>query len=442
MSDTDLSDDEVDAEVTTELAQSSEFIRRIRLDDIQSGEWFVLLLQAVVSAYERNTRVAYFQQKYPGLTEDALADKLISVTARYAAVAGAVAGVTTSINQISLLASGGLTTTLLLSAIGAEFTYLARIQIRLILDLSVVYDLQLNPDDPEDVLMIMGFALGIGPAELTGRGLQIAAGSLTRSFIRTYISKGTLKSIQGFARQLGFKILQRTMIKYMVPGVSAAVGSSYNYLSTRSVGQIAQAHFKNRGVATEELRQLVSRQTSYELLFPAMLRYLAEIDGNPNPREQELYQAMVSRMSFDAHTQREFELLTRDESTMFEQLSAVAEPEKRQTLLDLLILMAIYDGELVEAEEAFLLKTAAAMDIPLDKTTLHVQAAAYQLDLNSGSMWQRLIAKTGEAFQGIGQHAQSVSSRVVRAIQVSHSTRFGLFRHAQLQDNITDNGAE
>jgi len=36
--------------------------------------------------------------------------------------------------------------------------FLSQIQMRHVLDLSVIYDLQLDPEDPEDVLMIFGYA--------------------------------------------------------------------------------------------------------------------------------------------------------------------------------------------------------------------------------------------------------------------------------------------
>jgi uncharacterized protein (DUF697 family) len=56
-----------------------------------------------------------------------------------------------------------MTAAIFVGAIGAEMLYLAQIQMRLVLDLSVVYDLQLDPEDPEDVMMIFGYALGVTP---------------------------------------------------------------------------------------------------------------------------------------------------------------------------------------------------------------------------------------------------------------------------------------
>ncbi len=187
--------------------------------------------------------------------------------------------------------------------------YLAQIQMRLVLDLSVIYDLQLDAEDPEDILMIFGYALGVTPTEMLGKGLQAAARAATKGAVKKYISKDTLKAVQKFASRLGFKILQRTILKYAVPVASAAIGSSYNYVTTKSVGRIAKAHLKNRGKVTDELRILVSRKNIYDLAFPAAVMYVAQVDGYFSQKEKELYKAMLSRMSFDEHTQAEFQKL-------------------------------------------------------------------------------------------------------------------------------------
>jgi hypothetical protein len=56
---------------------------------------------------------------------------------------------------------------------------------RLVLDLSVVYDLQLDLEDPEDVLMVFGYALGIAPTEVLGRAATKAAGGGTRTLVKS-----------------------------------------------------------------------------------------------------------------------------------------------------------------------------------------------------------------------------------------------------------------
>lgn len=372
-------DKTLEAKVSSDLEEAKEFAKSFNMDDVKSGQWFVILLQKVAQSYDRNARSEYFVQKYPGLPPDEIADKLISVTIRYATIAGAVTGAAVTANMITALSSFGMTAALLVGAIGAEMLYLARIQMRLVLDLSVLYDLQLDADDPEDMMMIFGYALGVAPAEIVGKGLQGATKGATEYAVKKYISKGTLKAIQDFGKKIGVRILQKSVIKYTVPIVSAVVGSSYNYMMTKTLGKIAKSHISNRGQVTDELRLLVSRQNTYEIAFPAAAMYMAQIDGEFSAKEKEFYRAMLSRMSFEEHTKAEFQKLLKNEGHILEAITQIEDEELKSSLVEVLLLMAIYDGELVEAERDFLIKTAAQLNVFLDIDEVEKRAKDYRV---------------------------------------------------------------
>ena len=397
-------------QVGSELDQAKQLAKSLNFDEVKSGEWFIHLLRKVIHTYDRNARATYFQKKYPGLPPDEIADILTSVTVRYATIAGAIAGAAATANQIAALSSAGMTAALFLGSIGAEMVYLAQIQMRLVLDLSVVYDLQLDAEDPEDVLMIFGYALGVTPTEMLGKGLQVAAGAATKGAVKKYVSKGTLKTLQDFARRLGFKILQRTILKYAVPVASAAVGSSYNYATTKSVGRIAKAHLKNRGKVTDELRVLVSRQNTYDLAFPAALMYISQVDGQFSQKEKEFYKAVLSRMSFDEHTQAEFQKLIATEDNILEAIANIEDVEVRRSLLETLILMAIYDGELAEKERKFLEGVADRLNISLDIAEVERRTQDYQIVIQKNIFEKTAGAAGGAAVKAIGVAGQVASS--------------------------------
>jgi len=403
-------DEATEAKVSSELNAAKQLAKSLNFDEVKSGEWFINLLRKVIQAYDRNARATYFQQKYPGLPPDEIADILTSVTVRYATIAGAIAGAAATANQITALSSAGMTVALFVGSIGAEMLYLAQIQIRLVLDLSVLYDLQLDPEDPEDILMIFGYALGVTPTEMLGKGLQIAAGAGTKGAVKKYISKGTLQAIQDFARRLGFKILQRTILKYAVPVASAAVGSSYNYATTKSVGRIAKAHLKNRGKVTDELRVLVSRQNTYDLAFPAAVMYVAQVDGQYTQKEKELYKAMLSRMSFDEHTQGEFQKLIANEDNILEAIAKIENVEVRHNLMETLILMAIYDGELAEKEREFLENVAKHLNISLDIDEVERRTQDYQIVIQKNIFEKTAGAAGGAAIKAASAAGQAASS--------------------------------
>lgn len=399
-------------QVSSELEAAKQLAKTLNFDEVKSGEWFIGLLRKVIHSYDRNARATYFQKKYPGLPSDDIADILTTVTVRYATIAGAVAGAASTANQIAALSSAGMTAALFVGTIGAEMLYLSQIQMRLVLDLSVVYDLQLDPEDPEDVLMIFGYALGVAPTEMIGKGLQIAAGAGAKETVKKYISKGTLKAIQDFARRLGFNILQRTILKYAIPIASAAIGSSYNYATTKSVGRIAKAHLKNRGKVTDELRVLVSRQHTYDLAFPAAVMYVAQVDGQFSEKEKEFYKAMLSRMSFDEHTQAEFQKLTANEDNILEAIAKFEDEGVRRSLMETLVLMTIYDGELAEKEREFLGSVAERLNVPLDIAEVEQRTQDYQVVVQ-----KNVFEKTAGVAGGVAVKAAGVAGQVASSVK-------------------------
>jgi tellurite resistance protein len=430
-------DEHLKSEVLEGFEEAKTFARSLDFEKVKSGEWFIRLLQQVTKAYDRNARATYFQQKYPGLPPDEIADILTSVTVRYATIAGAVAGVAASANQLGLALSGGLTAALFVGTIGAEMVYLSSIQMRLMLDMSVIYDLQLDPEDPEDILMVFGYALGVAPTELVGKGVQIATRAGTTGAIKKYISKGTLQAIQRFAQKLGFKILQRTIIKYAVPMASAAVGSGYNYLTTKSVGQIAKLHFKNRGKVTDELRETISKQNTYALAIPAAAMYMAEVDGEVSPEEKDLYKAMLSRMSFDENTPTDFKKLISDEKSILEAMAQIEDEELKKTLIELLTLMAIYDGVFADEEREFLIKSAEILGMTLDLGQIEDRVDEYKVDIEK-NVFEKAAGKVGgAAVTAIGAAGTAVNK--LKEAFPKKSKRNGSDSDIPLESTIPDN---
>ncbi|MBE2224891.1 MAG: zinc ribbon domain-containing protein [Anaerolineae bacterium] len=289
---------------------------------------------------------------------------------------------------------------------------MARIQMNLILDLSVVYDLQLDLDDPEDVLMIFGYAMGVAPAEVVGKGLQVAARGGTQYAIKKYVSKGTLKAIQDFGKRIGIRILQKSIIKYTVPVVSAVVGSSYNYVTTKSIGSIAKNHLKNRGKVTEELRQLISRQNTYDIAFPAAAMYMAQIDGEFSGKEKEFYRAILSRMSFEEHTQAEFQKLIASEENLLDAIAELEDDEVKNSLVEVMVLMSIYDGKLAEREREFLINTATYLNVPLDISEVEARTTDY-----------RIIAEEGFFIKTAGAAKEATSKTTIMAGQAAENVK-------------------
>ena len=219
----------------------------------KSGEWFNNLIQKALLSYWSKADSRYFRDKYPNLNEDQLAKKIIALTAKNAAAIGGATGVAMSTNEVVALLTGaeggiGLPANIAIAAasIGGEIISVTHCQLKMIADLGKLYQVPLDAEDPEDIWIIFAYAMGGSVAELAGAFGMRVGGNLTKTTIKKVISKEVLKQIQKIGRIIGVKILQKSIIKYAVPIMSIAIGSSWNYVSTKSVGKIAQRHFIGR----------------------------------------------------------------------------------------------------------------------------------------------------------------------------------------------------
>jgi tellurite resistance protein/RNA polymerase subunit RPABC4/transcription elongation factor Spt4 len=124
--------------------------------------------------------------------------------------------------------------------------------------------------------------------------------------------------------------------------------------------------------------------------------YVAQVDGQFSAKEKELYKAMLSRMSFDENTQAEFQKLTAKEENILEAIGSIEDEEVRRTLMETLILMTIYDGELAEKEREFLSTAAQRLNMPLDIAEVEQRTKDYQIIVQK-NVFEKTAEITGEA---------------------------------------------
>jgi uncharacterized protein (DUF697 family) len=219
----------------------------------KSGNWLFKLIQKSFNNYWERANVEYFQQKYKTKNKDDIAAKLISVAARNASLLGGVTGAAVSTDEIVGIVTAGeggvgipANVAIFLAAIASEAILLVRLQMQLVANLGKLYGVPLDPDDPEDILTILAFAVGGTAADAAGKfGMKVGA-KLSAQTVKAVAKKETLEAMKRIGAKIGVKILQRTLVKYTVPLVSIGVGMTWNYLATKSVGKIAVKHFLKR----------------------------------------------------------------------------------------------------------------------------------------------------------------------------------------------------
>jgi uncharacterized protein (DUF697 family) len=218
-----------------------------------SGQWLWQIIQKSFSNYWKNANVEYFESKYGTKDKEKLAEKLISVAAKNAAILGGITGAAITTDEIVAIATsakGGVglpqKIAIAAAAIASESILLTRIQLQLVANLGKLYGVPLDPDDPEDILIILAYALGGSAAEAAGKFGMKVGGKFAGRTVKAVFKKEPLAVLKRIAEKVGVKILQRSIVKYTIPVVSIGIGSGWNYTSTIAFGKLAIKHFKQR----------------------------------------------------------------------------------------------------------------------------------------------------------------------------------------------------
>ena len=219
----------------------------------KSGEWLWLLIQRSFKNYYERATAEYFAAKYGTTDTEKIAARLIAVAAKNSAILGFVTGAAVSLDEILAIltvAEGGMglpaNLAVAATALSAEAILLVRFQLQLVANLGKLYGAPLDPDDPEDILTILAFALGGSVADAAGKAGMKIGGTLAGRMAKRVFSKEWLAIIKRIAAKVGVKILQRTIVKYVIPLASMAIWTSWNYFATKAVGRIAIKHFRKR----------------------------------------------------------------------------------------------------------------------------------------------------------------------------------------------------
>lgn len=222
-------------------------------ENLKSGTWVWQLIHKSFVNYWERANVEYFQQKYRTMDKHKIAAKLISVAARNAALLGAATGAAVSADEIVGVATAGeggigipANIAVGLLAVGSEAILLARFQLQLVANLGKLLGVPLDPKDPEDILTILAFALGGSAADTAGKFGMKVGGRLAGNLAKGFFSKEVLATLKRVAAKVSIKILQKSVVKNIVPLASIGIGTGWNYVSTRAVGKIAIKHFEQR----------------------------------------------------------------------------------------------------------------------------------------------------------------------------------------------------
>lgn len=378
-------DKSIQSQIKTELEDLKKLAVAFGPDRLRDGTWFNEFVHAMLASYAEKIikagGVTYFRKKYPGLTQDAIAEKLCTLAMRYAAIAGGVTGVTASTGVL-----GGLTIPVIIAAIGGEILYTTRLQVRLIYDLATVYGDPIDLDDPEQLYRAFMLAYGVSAVSANAGGVAAVAGSeivraQTYRFItgKTPFIKDVAKNLLG--PRIGGMITRKAIIKVAVPVAGVALSSGWNYVSTKNMAEVGRQEFKLEALAQQAAIDLCKQANLASEDLPVIvqaLQTMIAIDGSIDPRELKVYQAVVKYLNVPQETLQEIEAQVEINADRVEnQLRDLEKGELRQALEALLILAAAANGTIAPTELNLLNRFLPALGARLKPNELEAQVLRF-----------------------------------------------------------------
>jgi len=236
----------------------------------KSGEWLFQLMEKTFRNYSRDAARESFPLEFPGRTRAEIAEKLIASACNKAALAGAITGAAVSADELVGLFTAGegvvglpVNIAIAATAICSEVFFTARIQLQLVARLGALYGATLDLEKPDDILAIMNFAFGGAVAEGLSKEIAKSGAAFSKAVVgRYYAKKESFEVLKRFAKKLGYRLLRRSIVNGIVPGVSMAMGALWNKRTTRTIGRNAVKFFSSRASITvlpNPSAQIISR---------------------------------------------------------------------------------------------------------------------------------------------------------------------------------------
>nr|WP_253281537.1 hypothetical protein [Arcanobacterium phocae] len=362
--------------VKKEVARIKEFVSNLSMDDLKSGDWFAKLLAFSLNQYVTKVDAEFFKEKYPNLPPDAVVDARIKMAANYAAIEGAISSSAYTTAVAATIGSGGGASPLTLPAGGASFvvdlSYTSYLQLQMTHDISVLYGVPLDLNDPDDTWKLVKLAFGIKAGEAVGGAAMKGLPAVIRPIVKRIFSGSTLAALKSLP-VVGKHLLQRNIIKFTIPGISIPVTTAVNRWTTKAAGMRAKILLRREAQIIEASQRIVDQTENIEAVLAA-LWWVINIDKTVQDEERLLlhYLTVSAEQSSDNGDEyhhyiesfkRQIEV---DEDDLWARISQISEDEAPKLYRSAVIAAAV-DGSISKRELELLELLAKQLGLDHDK---------------------------------------------------------------------------
>ncbi|WP_410789261.1 hypothetical protein [Kribbella sp. C-35] len=349
----DSEDDVARADVERDRAELREFIKGLDADDVKSGGWFSKLVAHALNSYTKKVDWQYFKEKYDGVPADGIVEQRIRMASRYAALEGGLSAGAYSAAVVATIGSLGGASPLTMPAAAVTFmvdlAYITQLQLRLAYDISVLYRIPLDLDDPDDLWKLVRVAFTIKTGELAREGVTKSVPFVVRPLVKRFYSRDVLTAARALP-VVGKYLLQRNAIKVGIPLVGIPLAVVLNRYTTLVAGRHARAVFRNEARVIE-LAERMSSSSRYPQLMLWVAWLVITADNKIRDDETLLMKHLV-RVVRDQHQVVDGQLanvVDIDPSDVWKRLEA--ESGDLTELIEVADRVATVDGDLTAREK-------------------------------------------------------------------------------------------
>lgn len=378
--------------VEKELRDIRQFVSSLKIEDLKNGSWFEKLLIHALSSYRAKVNAEYFRTKYPHLPVDAVVQNRIEMAARYASVEGGITSAAYTGAVAMTITSGGGASPLTLPAGGAAFVidlaYISQLQIKLAYDISVLYQVPLDLDDPEDLWKLIRIAFAIKLNESAQNAALKGIPAVLRPLLKKYYSKSLLATAKSLPI-VGKYLLQKNVIKFAIPLVSIPATSGMNYWTTKSTGRHAQTLLRNEAKLASTAGRMVAKNVHLATLLWTVWLIMNTGESPTEDQRTLLHHVTIQPrvMGLPEEKLVEFRnLLDLEEASVWSQL---AEIEDLVPIYDAAVIAVAVGLRCTEDEIQVLQRIADLGDIEFDRDRLASEVKSWQPSTRSRKATKR-----------------------------------------------------
>lgn len=175
----------------------------------------------------------------------------------------------------------------------------------MVYDIALVLEVPFDLNDPEDLMTIFWYALGVQKWEevvsVVRQGGPRSAEYLGRKALRHGLRKGVQKIAANFGGQkLARKITEKALLRLFVPGVNIPIAYFFDRRFTRKLGKTAISRLRHRAAVVGPTNKLLEFPRDLRLLAVASIYQIGIQDEAPElaSRVIEMQDTMTRRFEF------------------------------------------------------------------------------------------------------------------------------------------------